>query len=83
MDSPRRLPWDGHPVSLGKAFTLEMRKADRNLYAVCELWSHPLGWELTLTVDDEFARSHVCRSSEGVLSVTEEWRAALTAKGWN
>lgn len=49
--------------------------------ATCALFSHQFGWELRLTVG-ELLRSQVCRSTDEVLRVQEEWRAALAAVGY-
>jgi hypothetical protein len=55
----------------------------RSRQAVCELWSHQLGWELRLVVDGgDFRRSEVCRSQDEVLDVTEQWKAAMVGRGW-
>jgi hypothetical protein len=44
--TPQREIWDGHPVELGDAWTLQKGgKAAR-----CVLMTHPLGWELRLNV---------------------------------
>ena len=75
--TPQREHWDGNPVELGSAWTL--RKGER--VAHCILVSHQLGWELRLITPD-LLRSHVCRSSEEILSTHEEWKAAMLAKGW-
>ena len=74
--TPQREFWDGHPVSLGNAWT--MRNGDK--VARCELWSHQFGWELRLMTTD-LLRSQVCRSSEEILSTQEQWKAAMLAKG--
>jgi hypothetical protein len=46
------------------------------------LWLVQLGWELRLLVEDDFQRSHVCRSQDEVFDTMDEWRDALKAKGW-
>jgi hypothetical protein len=51
--------------------------------AVCELWSHQLGWELRLVIDGgELTRSQVCRSNDEILDMQEQWKAAMIGKGW-
>jgi hypothetical protein len=47
----------------------------------CVLVTHPLGWELRLMTPD-LLRSQVCRSSEEILDTHEQWKAAMTNKGW-
>ena len=50
--------------------------------AVCEVWSHELGYELRLTVtDDPLPRTHVCRSQEELIGTQYEWRKALEHAG--
>jgi hypothetical protein len=71
-------PYYGSPALLGVVWTL--RKGDRT--ATCEVWSHPLGWELRLSAGDEFVRSEVCRSLVGYLDVADTWRVAFVDKGW-
>jgi hypothetical protein len=66
------------PRNQGDIFRLTKREKT----AVCELWSHQLGWELRLTAGGEFLRSHVCRSHEEVFGTFEAWKAAMIGKGW-
>jgi hypothetical protein len=83
MNTLQRENWNGHPVSLGDGWRLAKVVGGRQRHAVCELWSHQFGWELRLVTDGgEFQRSQVCRSQDGVLSVTAEWKAAMLGKGW-
>jgi hypothetical protein len=70
--------WTGTPALLGTVWTLH--KGSRS--ATCEVWSHPLGWELRLSTDAEFVRSEVCRSLVGYLDVADGWKIAFTEKGW-
>ncbi len=51
--------------------------------ATCEAWSHQFGFELRLTIDDDdLPRTQTCPSADDLVRVQEDWRAALTAKGW-
>jgi hypothetical protein len=43
--------------------------------------THPLGWELRLMMPD-LLRPQVCRSSEEILDIHEQWKAAMLDKGW-
>lgn len=72
MEIQLREHWTGPPVSLGKAWTLGKGRH----IAVCELFSHQFGWELRLTIGP-LLRTQVCRGTDDVLRVQEEWRAAL------
>jgi hypothetical protein len=59
-------------------------KGDQVLTAVCEVWTHPLGWELRLHVDREgFLMSSVTRSGAEMIARVEEWHAAMREKGWS
>jgi hypothetical protein len=66
------------PAFLGNAWALT--KGAR--IARCELFSHQFGWELRLMIG-ELVRSQVCRTTDEILSVQEEWRAALRTRGYN
>jgi hypothetical protein len=48
---PQRPYWNGDPERLSDAFKLTKQKGDRTVTAVCEVWSHQLGWELKLMID--------------------------------
>jgi hypothetical protein len=53
------------------------------LTAVCEVWTHPFGWELRLQVDREgLLMSSVTRSGAEMLTRVEEWHCAMLEKGW-
>lgn len=77
MDVQLREHWIGGPVFLGNAWT--MAKSWRT--ATCALFSHQFGWERRLTIR-ELVRSQVCRSSDEVLRVQEEWRRTLETRGY-
>jgi hypothetical protein len=77
MSVLQREHWTGEPAFLGNAWTMKKRQH----VAVCELFSHQLGWELRLTIG-ELLRSQVCRSSDEVLRVQEEWRRTLEDRGY-
>ena len=83
MSTLYRENWTGPPVKHSDGWRLEKTIAGRQRHAVCELWVHPLGFELRLVTDGgEFQRSQVCRSQDEVLTVTAEWKAAMIEKGW-
>ncbi len=57
--------------------------ATHAISAVCEVWSHPDGWELRMVIDGHgVLLATVVRSAPEMLALVEEWRAALTATGW-
>lgn len=78
MQVQQREHWSGGPAFLGNAWMLT--KAGRT--ATCALHSHDFGWELRLTIG-ELVRTQVCRTSEEVLSVQEDWRRALEQRGYS
>jgi hypothetical protein len=77
MNTTRQREFWHHPVDLGDAWIL--RKGHK--VARCILVSHQLGWELRLMTTD-LLRSQVSRSSDEILDTTEQWKAAMLAKGW-
>jgi hypothetical protein len=75
---PRRDFFDG-PVRLQQVWTLTK---DRRA-AVCEVWSHELGYELRLLISgDDLPRTQVYRTVEEFATYQESWRQALEAQGW-
>jgi hypothetical protein len=52
--------------------------------AACAIWSHQFGFELRLVVDgDPLPRTQVCTTQEDLIALQEQWRSALTEKGWS
>ncbi len=71
-----RIPPGSVPLPLGEGWRLHKQICGRARQAVCELWSHQLGWELRLVIDGgELTRSQVCRSNDEILD-TQERRGA-------
>jgi hypothetical protein len=52
--------------------------------ATCKLRTHQFGWEVLLLVGSqlEVVQSQVCRTQDEVLTTGEQWKAAMTEKGW-
>ena len=75
--------WTGTPALLVVVWTLHKASACRARETRCEMWSHPLGWELRVSADGEFVRSEVCRSLVGYLDVADGWKGAFVEKGWH
>ena len=51
--------------------------------AVCEVWTHPDGWELRLSIDGtSLPATTVVRSAAEMRVMVETWRVALLEKGW-
>lgn len=77
---PRNGPGDRLPDE----FSLTKPRGNRVLTAVCELWTHPFGWELRLMVDGEGLRaSSVVRSAQEIRTTADMWRSSLLEKGWS
>ena len=72
----QRDEWNHQPRRQGETFRLRKGR----LTAECELWSHPLGWELRLVSGNEFLQTAVCRSQDDVLSTSETWKAGMPEK---
>ena len=54
------------------------------LTAVCEVWTHEMGWELRLQVDGQgLLMSSLTRSGAEMLARVEEWHRAMLEKGWS
>ena len=80
---PQRPFWTGPPERLPDAFTLTKRKGDRTFAAVCEVWTHPFGWELRLMIDDHgLQMTNVVRSAADIEATAEGWKVAMTDAGW-
>jgi hypothetical protein len=79
-DTRRRANWhaDDPQQRLRPAFRLW--KKDRA--AICEVFSHPLGWELRLMVGQELVRFRVVRTEPELNATAIEWRDAMRIKGW-
>ena len=60
--------WNGPPERLPGGFAVIQRKGDRTFIAVCETWTHFLGWELRLDIDGRgLQMSTVVRSAADML----------------
>ena len=77
-------PRNGPGDKLPDVFSLTKPQGNRVLTAVCELWTHPFGWELRLMVDGEGVRpSSVVRSAQEIRTTADMWRSSLLEKGWS
>jgi hypothetical protein len=77
----QRSYWHGTPIALGELFVLHKNRRE----AKAVLFTHQLGWEVRLLVgaQPEVVQTQVCRTQEEVLTTAEDWRTALTEKGWS
>jgi hypothetical protein len=76
--------WNGDPERLPDGFTVTKPKSDHVLTAVCEVWTHEMGWELRRQVDGQgLLMSSLTRSGAEMLTRVEEWHRAMLEKGWS
>jgi hypothetical protein len=75
VDLPERSP-DG--------FRMASPDVDDSRVAVCEVWTHPEGWELRFTMDGASRPiTKVVRSATAMRALVETWRGVLSAEGWS
>jgi hypothetical protein len=76
----QRFTWNGSPKEIGDL--VRVTKNRRKARAV--IFSHQFGWEVRLVVgsQEELVSSEVCRTQEEVLTTGEQWKSAMTEKGW-
>ena len=74
--------WEGSPVAFGTGFRVYKDRNGGRVNATCSLLTHQLGFELRLNVNGNLQRAQVCRSTDEVLALTEQWKAAMLAQGW-
>jgi hypothetical protein len=83
MPHSQREIWNGPPKRLPDAFRLTKPKGDRVLSAVCEVWTHPFGWELRLIIGGHGMHMTSVVQSDGEMhAAVETWKVALLEKGW-
>lgn len=58
----------------------EARKGSRG--ARCELWAHPLGWEVRCAVDGDVRQTAVQRRRETAEDQAQDWLQAFKGRGW-
>ena len=76
--------WRCRPVRLPQGFRLTKPNGGHAISAVCEVWSHPDGWELRMVIDGHgLLLATVEGSAPKMLARVEKWRAAMLAKGWS
>jgi hypothetical protein len=74
-----RTEWDGTLRELAELFAL---KKGNNRRARAVIVTHPLGLELRLTINGDLVRSQVFRDDGALLDEGDQWKAAMTEKGW-
>ena len=71
--------FERQPQQLGVMWTLE--KSGRAI--ACELWTHPLEWELRATKAGELMKSETVRTETAALELADEWRVHAESQGWH
>jgi hypothetical protein len=77
-DSLLTRPMGRHAARAGVALAVAQDRRS----AGCALWSHPIGWELRVTVDAELVRSQAYRQADDALRDLDDWRQQFAGKGW-
>ena len=76
--------WRCRPVRLPQGFRLTKPNGDHAISAVCEVLSHPDGWELRMVIDGHgLLLATVEGSAPKMLARVEKWRTAMLAKNWS
>ncbi len=63
-----------------EAVMWELRKGVR--VARCEMWRHPLGWEVRVDVDSETRQTAVQRRRATAEDLAQDWQRLFAGKGW-
>jgi hypothetical protein len=65
------------------AFSVTKASPESTSVAVCQVWTHPAGWELRLSIDREgLKRFAVVGSAVEMAETAEDWREELLTEGW-
>jgi len=82
--SQQRPGWRAAGNTPVERWRLHKASCGRHRQAVCELWTRERGGELRLIVDgSDLRKSHVAHSNDEIVSVTEQWKAAMVSRGWS
>jgi hypothetical protein len=69
---------NGLPKRLPDGFTLTKTNGDPSHYVVCEVWTHPVGWELRLTINGRILpMTTIVESADQMRSMVEAWKAVM------
>jgi hypothetical protein len=74
MQGLQRFPRDRSPQRAGELFRVPRAPGSCEPAVWCDLWSHPLGWEIRLFAAGHLKQSHVCLTQEEVLTTMEAWK---------
>jgi len=58
----QRAHWNCQRTYLSDLFRVTKMRDEKQLNAICKLWTHALGWELRLEINGDLQRSEVFRS---------------------
>jgi hypothetical protein len=76
--------WNGQPERLPHGFRMTKPNGDHIRMAVCEVWTHPAGWELRFTTDRHGPQvTSVARTAREMLESLAQWKAVLSERGWS
>ena len=81
MDAYQQEFWNG-PEQLPDGFQAIMPRGPRTMTATCEVWTHPVGWELRLIIDGGTLMATVVASASEMRALVAAWRAAMQKHGW-
>jgi hypothetical protein len=74
--------FDGPPVYVREAFRLSKTRSGQSRTAICEVWTHAVGWELRLSIDGDSHRISTARSVVEMAEKAEDWRETMIRTGW-
>jgi len=75
---------NGDPERLPDGFTMKKPEGLQTHMAVCEVWTHPEGWELRLIMGgQDLPMATVLQSADELKALIATWRAALLKTGWS
>ena len=80
MQGLQRFPRDRPPQRIAELFRVRHAAGSHRADVRCDLWSHPLGWEVRLFVDGHLVQARVCRTQEEVLTTMETWKREHTER---
>jgi hypothetical protein len=84
MQTRQREFWNGPAERLPDGFRMMKPKGDHIFTAVCEVWTHPIGWELRLIIGGHrMQMASVVQSDRELHATVETWKAAMLEKGWH
>jgi hypothetical protein len=73
----------GFPERLPDGFTVTKPAGDDPHVAVCEVWTHHVGWELRLIIDgNTLPTTTVVQSADDMRTLVQTWNALMLKNGW-